>query len=146
MVLVLPWARQVMYQPHPSSRVRIHSLYTACAISSRGHCPFPEGAARFLLVSDGAVLNPRDTSLEAVEEVLHNMCTLMKGSVRPGKTLIKSSIRYLLLVTTCSCVIAACVQALDSLLTASSPRQFSHVGISDSSHIKGFHIGSLFPV
>lgn len=39
------------------------------------------------------MLNPRDTSLEAVEEVLHNMCTLMKGSVRPGKTLIKSSIR-----------------------------------------------------
>lgn len=57
------------------------------------HCACAAHVSQRTAGADTAVLKPRDASLEAVEEVLHNMCAVMKGSVRPGKTLIKSTIR-----------------------------------------------------
>jgi hypothetical protein len=49
------------------------------------------------LVTDGreciADLQPADVTLEAVEAVLFQVCDGMKGMIKPGKTLVRETIR-----------------------------------------------------
>lgn len=49
--------------------------------------------------SCAADLQPADVTLEAVEAVLFQVCDGMKGMIKPGKTLVRETIRHVLLLS-----------------------------------------------